>query len=160
MTESRDITALGPKADDADVAEHMRRRPERHSGQDDESIRRFAVESARLCADLHCTDVVVFDVRGLSDMCDYILVGSGTSDRQIKSVAGDLAEHGEEHGHERIGREQDGDAKWVVVDFVDVIVHLFEPVTRAHYDLEMLWGDAPQVAWRRETAPNSPAGEE
>ena len=124
MTKSRDIQSLGPAAD---VEEHLRRRPKRHSGADDEQIRRFVIESARLCSDLHCTEVVIFDVRGLNDMCDYILIASGTSDRQIKSVAEDLAELAEEHGHERIGREVDGDAKWVVVDFVDVLAHLFEP---------------------------------
>ncbi len=50
---------------------------------------------------------------------------------------------------ERVGSEMDGPSKWLVVDFLDVIVHLFEPVTRAYYDLETLWGDAPTVHWRR-----------
>ncbi len=112
--------------------------------------RRFAIDAARLASDLHCEDAILFDVRGLSDLTDYILIASGTSDRQIKSVADDIEELARETGLTRLGRELDGSAKWVVVDFVDVVVHLFDPETRAHYDLEMLWGDAGRVPWRRE----------
>ena len=50
------------------------------------------------------------------------------------------------------GQDQDGSATWVALDFVDVVVHLFEPAARGHYDLEMLWGDAIKVAWRRKPA--------
>jgi len=114
-----------------------------------EPARGFAVEAARLMADLRCEDVVVFDVRGRSEVTDFIIIASGTSDRQIKSIGRRVAEVAQEFGLDRLGTERDGDAKWLVLDFVEVMVHLFEPVTRAHYDLEMLWGDAPKVRWRR-----------
>lgn len=99
---------------------------------------------------LHGEDVLLFDVRGLSDVTDYVLIASGTSDRQIKSVGGDLKQLGEEHGFPRFGNEVDGPTTWLVVDFVDIVAHLFDPNTRAHYDIEMMWGDAPKVAWEEE----------
>ncbi|MEM8739171.1 MAG: ribosome silencing factor [Planctomycetota bacterium] len=114
-----------------------------------ELAQQFAVEAARLVHDLRCEDVVVFDVRGLSQVTHFIVIATGTSDRQIKSVGGDVADLGVEHGFPRYGTDRDSASTWVVVDLVEVMVHLFEPATRGHYDLEMLWGDAPKVPWRR-----------
>lgn len=99
--------------------------------------------------DAHCEDVRIFDVRGLSEMTDYILIASGTSDRQMRSVADDLETKARAVKLSCYGKEVDDRTTWFVLDLVDVVVHLFEPAARAHYDLEMMWGDAPQVAWRR-----------
>ena len=52
---------------------------------------------------------------------------------------------------DRFGSERDADSTWLVLDYVDSIVHLFEPTARAHYDLEMLWGDAPKIDWRKDS---------
>lgn len=82
-------------------------------------------------------------------MTNYILLATGTSDRQLKSAARYLGDLGREFDMQRLGREGDDASTWVVLDYIDVIVHLFEPVTRAHYDLEMLWGDAQRVPWSR-----------
>lgn len=109
----------------------------------------LAVESARLLADLKCEDVTIFDVTGLSQVTNYIVIASGTSDRQMKSVGADVAELGQTHGFEKYGSDRDNASTWIVIDMVEVMVHLFEPATRAHYDLEMLWGDAPTISWRR-----------
>ncbi len=133
------LTPLGV----AGGAERAARRHER----EDATVRAFAIEAAKLVRSLHGEDVIIFDVRGLSDVTDYILIASGTSDRQIKSLGDDLKHLGQEHGLPRYGGEVDGPTTWLVVDFVDVVVHLFEPNTRAHYDLEMMWGDAPRVEW-------------
>ncbi len=92
---------------------------------------------------------MIFDVRDLSPVTKYILIATGTSDRQIKALGGHVSELGRELGFGRIGSEKDAAATWVVLDYVEVMVHLFEPVTRAHYDLELLWGDAPRVPWHR-----------
>jgi ribosome-associated protein len=115
----------------------------------DAKTRKFAVESARLLADLHAEDVQLFDVRKISDVTDYILIGTGTSDRQIRALGDRVEELGVAMGFERYGRDADSRATWIVVDFVGVVVHLFDPAARAHYDLEMLWGDAPKVKWHR-----------
>lgn len=110
----------------------------------------FAVEAARMCRDDHCEDVVLMDVRAVSAVTDYIVVASGTSDRQMRSVQRHVEELGASLGNPAVRTSSDDRATWLIADFVDVVVHLFEPGTRSHYDLEMLWGDAPRVAWERE----------
>lgn len=115
--------------------------------------RDFAVEAARLLSDNKCIDVVVLDVSGISPMTDFIVIGSGTSDRQMRSTLDDVAELGRARQYTLSRRSVDDRATWVLADFVDVVVHLFEPNTRAYYDLEMMWGDAPRVSWERTTPP-------
>ncbi len=105
--------------------------------------------AARLCRDDHCEDVMVLDVRALSSVADYIVIASGTSDRQMRSVLRHAEELGQSVGSPAFKTSSDDRATWLIADFVDVVVHLFEPSTRSHYDLEMLWGDAPRVAWER-----------
>lgn len=109
----------------------------------------FAVDAARLMSDDKCEDVIVLDVSGLSQLSDYIVIGSGTSDRQMRSTADEVAKLGDKHNSPVFRRNVDDRATWIVMDFVDVVAHIFEPNTRAHYDLEMLWADAPRVAWER-----------
>jgi ribosome-associated protein len=109
----------------------------------------FPVQLARMLHDDKCTDIVLLDLRGVNPMWDYVIIGSGTSDRQMRSVLTHVAELGRLLGHEVYRRNVDDRATWLLADFSDVIVHLFEPNTRAHYDLEMLWGDATRVEWER-----------
>ncbi len=109
----------------------------------------FAVASARLLADDKCTDVVVLDVRGASHVTDFIVIGSGTSDRQMHSVLRHVEDLAKEAGIGVWRSSRDEGGLWLLLDCVDVVVHLFEPNTRAHYDLEMLWGDSPRLAWER-----------
>jgi len=109
----------------------------------------LAVESARLAADLRCEDVTVLDVRGISQVTDYVVIASGTSERQMRSVAREIAGLGRDLGHAAFHGVSEKASNWVVVDFVDVTVHLFEPATRAYYDLEHLWLDAREMEWKR-----------
>lgn len=140
-----------PRQDPTADALHLTDRPKpAPAGSERERVvRAFNVEAARLLKDLHCEQILLLDVRGLSDLTDFILIATGTSDRQIKGVAGQVTDLAGGYGLERFGSERDADSTWLVLDFIDTIVHLFEPAARAHYDLEMLWGDAPKVAWRR-----------
>ena len=124
------------------------------STSDPAKTRAFAIELARLVHDDKCEDVLVLDVSGLSPVTDFLVIASGTSDRQMKAVLQHVADLGKEMGFEPFGKNADENASWLLCDFVDVIVHLFEPNTRAHYDLEMLWGDAKNVPWARETEPS------
>jgi ribosome-associated protein len=117
------------------------------------ATRKFAVDAARLLKDRHSENILVLDVRGRSDVADYLVLATGTSDRQINSAADDVRELAEAAKLPVFGRDRDRLSQWVAMDFVDVVVHLFAPVARAHYDLEMLWGDAPRVIWRRRTKP-------
>ena len=128
----------------------LQRRPEpAREGEAVEAARSFAIDAARLMSDEHCEDLIIFDVRGTSSLTDFIIVGSGTSDRQMKAVAGHVSEMGRNIGYHRYSSERDDASTWVVMDFVDVMVHLFEPETRSHYDLEMMWGDCPKIDWQR-----------
>ena len=118
----------------------------------------FAIEAARLLVDRHCEDVRLMDVRGLSQVCDYVLIGTGTSDRQMKSVAAELEDLGEERDNRAFRSNRDEGGTWIVVDFVNLVTHLFEPNMRAYYDLETLWADAKTVDWQRSGASaNGPA---
>lgn len=120
---------------------------------------KFVVEVARTLSDYQCTDVIVMDIRGLSTVTDFVVVGSGSSDRQMRSVLEHVEKLGAKLGFKAFRTNSDDRASWLLADFVDAIVHLFEPNTRAHYDLEMLWGDAPRIEWERpEQLPRNRAG--
>ena len=125
---------------------------------DPKVIREFAIELARLSSELKCEQVVLIDVRGRNQLCEYLVIVSGTSDRQMKSVSDQLKAFGAQHGSPRWKRDRDTNGTWIAADFVDVVVHLFEPGQRAWYDLEGMWADAPRVEWRR-NVPAKSAGE-
>ncbi len=113
----------------------------------------FACCAARLLADSNCEDVVVLDLRGMSQITDYYVIASGTSDRQIKSVADDLRHLAADMKQSPISKPSTQTTQWIVVDFVDVIIHLFDAPTRAFYDLESLWGDGREIRWQPYTKP-------
>jgi ribosome-associated protein len=79
------------------------------------------------------------------------VIATGTSDRQIRSVADEIADYGRQHGYPPWHMAGETSAQWLVLDFVDVVVHLFDDEHRHYYDLELLWGDATRVSWRRRT---------
>ena len=112
---------------------------------DPAASRAFAVDLAQACLLDKCTDVVVRDVRGISQVCDYIVIASGTSERQMRSVAQALEDLGKARGQPPFRSDRDTGTTWIVVDFVDVVVHLFEPEQREYYDLESLWADGKPV---------------
>ena len=91
----------------------------------------------------------LLDVQGLSQVCDYVLIGTGTSDRQMRSVADELADFGEAQDQALFRSDSDKASTWVVADFVGLVAHLFEPGLREYYDLEGLWSDAEVVTWER-----------
>lgn len=140
----------------------MPKRPARTPPSSDASpadaARHFAIEAARLLADDKCDDVVVLDVRGVSQVTDFIVIGSGTSERQMRAVLHHVEDLGKEQNFTMFRGTADDRSTWLLADFVNVVVHVFEPNTRAHYDLEMLWGDAKRIAWERRGAPKDRAG--
>ncbi len=109
----------------------------------------FVIAAARLMAELHCENVLVLDVREKSQITDYILIASGTSEVQIRAVAQQVLTLGKQSGLTVFGRSLEGAAAWVALDLVEAVVHIFSPEQRAHYDLEMMWGDAPRLRWQR-----------
>jgi ribosome-associated protein len=124
---------------------------------ENEGARQFAVEAARLAAATRCHHVVVLDVRGLSPVTDYMVLGTGTSSRQMKTIADELEELGGKAGNPLLSRSGDeGTSNWIAIDFFDVVIHLFDQEGRMYYDLDGLWGDAPKIEW--ETADTATAG--
>jgi len=110
----------------------------------------FAIRAARTLRDNKCEDVLVLDLRRRSQVTDFFVIASGSSDRQMRSAGQHVEEAGAEMGMPLYRSNlNEGGATWVVLDFVDVIVHIFEPQTRRFYDIEMLWGDADRLDWRR-----------
>jgi ribosome-associated protein len=105
----------------------------------------FAIEAARVAAERHCSDIVVLDLRSLSPAADYFVIATGTSDRQMRTVADEISEEAKKQGHQRFGRAGYEQGRWIVLDFIDVVVHIFDSEYRDYYDLELLWGDAKRI---------------
>ena len=105
----------------------------------------FAIAAARIAQERRCTDIVVLDLRGLSSATDYFVIGTGTSNRQMQSIADEISQAGREQGFHRFGRAGYDQGRWILLDYIDVVVHLFDPEYRQFYDLELLWGDAERV---------------
>jgi len=131
------------------AAPSPRKRTPRSKKAHASKVRDFAVEVGQLLADRKCDDIRVFDVAELSQVCDYIVIASGTSDRQMKSVGAEVADLGDERDMSAFRRDADAAHTWVLIDCVHVVVHLFEPNQRLYYDLESLWSDAEAIDWRR-----------
>lgn len=121
----------------------------------DEGLR-FALELARIASEYRTLDVVVLDLRGLSSLADYFVIGTGTSDRQMHAVLDRLEEHARSLGRRPLNIANSRSASWILADYVDVVIHLFDAEHRAYYDLDGLWGDAPRVDWSGQSQPDAP----
>lgn len=84
-------------------------------------------------------DIKVLDVSGLTDITDFMIVATGTSERHIKTLSTRVLEHMHEAGWNHMGIEGEDARDWVLVDFVDIVVHIMREQTRKRYDLESLW---------------------
>lgn len=111
--------------------------------------RQLAIELARIASDLKSEAVVAFDLRGITSVTDYTVICTGTSDRQMRAVAEAVIEYARKIGQKPYGVAGTENDVWIIVDFVDVVVHIFGRPYRDYYDLELLWGDAPRLEWAR-----------
>ncbi|MEJ2531087.1 MAG: ribosome silencing factor [Halioglobus sp.] len=89
--------------------------------------------------DLKAVNTVTLDVTGLTDVMDYLVITSGTSNRHVKSLADNVCMEAKKQGVRPLGVEGEAAGEWVLVDFGDVVVHVMLPATRDFYDLERLW---------------------
>jgi ribosome-associated protein len=117
-----------------------------------ESSLRLAVDAARLAAATHCTDVAILDVRGLSPITDFLVIATGTSPRQMRSVAEEIIEMAQQRGDRALSTNGLEGGSWILADFIDMVLHVFSPEARLYYDLDNLWGDARRVQWQDEAA--------
>jgi ribosome-associated protein len=113
-----------------------------------EAARAFAIEAARLAANTRCRDVTVLDVRGVCPVADFFVIASGTSARQMRTVMDELQELGDEKHFSPLARSGYEGETWMLLDCVDVLVHIFNDTARHYYDLDGLWGDAKPVRWQ------------
>jgi ribosome-associated protein len=114
----------------------------------------LASRIARLALTKKGYDIVTMDLRGLTSMADFFVVCSADSDIQARAIADAVDDGMRGAGHAPWHRET-GSAQWILLDFVDVVLHIFHKNTRSFYNLEKLWGDAPVK--RTEDTPVPPA---
>ncbi|MEM0955503.1 MAG: ribosome silencing factor [Pseudomonadota bacterium] len=100
--------------------------------------------------DLKAVNVIDIDVQNLTDVMDYLVVASGTSNRHVKSLAENVLMKAKAEGERPLGVEGQDSAEWVLVDFGGVVVHVMLPATRDFYDLERLWSVPVESAERPE----------
>jgi ribosome-associated protein len=111
--------------------------------------RALAIEAARIAEKNNAEEIVVLNLRDISPVADYFVICTGSSDRQMRTVADEIARYGQSVGQKvwHVAGERSG--QWIVMDFVDVVVHIFGQAHRRYYDLELIWGEAPKVRWRK-----------
>lgn len=117
-----------------------------HNPEPDDEITRLARDVAEWTWDLKALNTVVIDLRGRVSYTDYVIVTTGTSERHVQAIARQVEEKlKEREGRIPIGREGLDAGRWALVDFGDVIVHVFNGPVRDDYDLERMWPDAPRL---------------
>jgi len=102
----------------------------------------LARRAASLCLEYKANDVVMLNLASVSDMTDYFIVASGTSDTHVRSIAEHLMADLKKEGVRIYHAEGLQQGRWVLLDYVDFVVHVFHPTLRAFYQLERLWSDA------------------
>ncbi|HEY2994393.1 MAG TPA: ribosome silencing factor [Methylomirabilota bacterium] len=110
------------------------------------TAQRKAQRAARAALDRKALDLVVLDVQGLSGVTDYFLVCSGRSTTHLKSITDAIREELKEDGVRPLHTEGTTESGWILLDYGDVLMHVFLEDTRAYYALERLWGDAPSIS--------------
>ena len=113
------------------------------------ALRRAAL-TAKTAADNKGQDILVLDLRGLTPLFDFFVIATGASRRQVHTIVEEVDATMRSVGDVRAGIEGYEASKWVVQDYGDVVVHVFDPDTRDYYKLEELWADAKKVGWEDE----------
>jgi len=110
---------------------------------------KLATAAAQVAEENQGQDVLVLDTRKLTPLFDYLVLATGVSRRQLHAISEEIDHKLEdEMGDERMGIEGYRESRWIVLDYGNVVMHLFEPEAREYYSLETLWAEAEQVDWR------------
>jgi len=110
------------------------------------SSRKLAVSAARLALEKKARDVKMLSVGKMSIVADYFLILTGNSATQVHTICDHLVESLKKEGHFALRVEGYREGWWVVIDYGDLVVHIFQPEARIFYDLERLWSKAPEVS--------------
>ncbi|HEX8098570.1 MAG TPA: ribosome silencing factor [Actinomycetota bacterium] len=111
--------------------------------------------AARAASSKQGEATVILDVRELLTITDYFVITSGGSDRQVSTLADEIMRTLREQGVRPVREERDGGSQWILLDYVDVVVHVFRDEEREYYRLENLWADAPRLEWDEEAKASS-----
>jgi ribosome-associated protein len=109
--------------------------------------RLVAVAAARAAAEKQGEDISVLDVRSLIVITDYFVIVSGSTSRQVKTIVDSVEDALRGLGVKPLRREGETEGRWVLLDYVDIVVHVFGAEERRYYDLERLWKDADRLSW-------------
>ena len=111
--------------------------------------RQLALLAAEVCYDKKAKEIIVLDVRKITSISDYFIVCSTSNERQARAIAEDMRMRLKEMGRREMGVEGMEDARWVLQDFGDIVLHIFHESQREFYDIEGLWADAKTVKWKK-----------
>jgi ribosome-associated protein len=128
----------------------------RNKPQRVESAERKAVLCAQQAAQFKALDLVLLDVSGFSSFSDFFVICSGKSSRQVQGIADNLETSLSGMGLRPLGVEGRREGHWILMDYGDVIIHIFYEPVRYFYDLESLWSDAARVQWEENTEVTNP----
>ena len=109
-----------------------------------------AIQCARIGDDNKAKDILILDLRGITPIFDFFVLMTGSSRRQIHTLAEEVDAHMRSEGEKRLSIQGYQASRWVVQDYGDIVVHVFDQESRAYYALEELWADAPQIDWSRQ----------
>jgi ribosome-associated protein len=140
----RSERAVGRPAPAGAAAEKAAPAPALPPPTDADSARPRAVAIARAGLDKKAEDVLVLDVRGLTSYADYFVLMTADSDRQAGAIADQVDHKLKEGGAQKVGVEGYETGRWILIDYGDVVAHVFSREARGFYDLEGLWADAPR----------------
>jgi ribosome-associated protein len=122
--------------------------------------RALAVLAARIAQSRNAQDIVVLNLEGVSPVTDFFVIFTSASDRQMRAVAEEIMDEAAKLGAKAYNASGMETGKWILLDFVDVVVHVFDEEHRKFYDLELIWGDAPHIRWRAPKLAAPPPAEE
>jgi ribosome-associated protein len=114
--------------------------------------RELAIAAARAADGKQATDITILDVRDLIAITDYFVLCSGSSERQVRTIVEGVETDVRALGERPVRREGETENRWVLLDYVAVVVHAFGEEERDFYDLERLWSDAPRIAFDEDEA--------
>lgn len=113
-------------------------------------IKEKAIKAAELAIDKKARDTVVLELKELSSIADYFVICSGENPAQIRAIADAIDDYFSKKKLSLIGKEGLDFARWVLIDYGDIVIHIFDDETRAFYNLEKFWIDAPRIAFEEQ----------
>ena len=126
----------------ASLPEHS---PNRMATSTAADITALTQRAAAICLDSKANDVVILSLKGVTDVADYFVIASGTSDTHVRAIADHVMTELKKDGAPVHHLEGVTQGRWALLDYVDFVVHVFHPSLRSFYQLERLWGDAEVV---------------